>query len=117
MAYAADNFQCLLDSDLYLPESWVNDPARRKEAGMPDDVVYRKKTHIALEQIGRALRNGIRFSALTFAACLSARTTPATNSEHSLFCLGELILNTCKNCERLNSHYSIVNGNTKVQIT
>jgi len=66
LAYAADDFQCLLDSDLYLPESWVNDPARRQEAGIPDDVVYRKKTDIALEEIGRALRNGIRFSALTF---------------------------------------------------
>jgi len=39
LAYAVDDFQCLLDSDLYLPESWANDSSRRKEAGIPDDVV------------------------------------------------------------------------------
>ena len=66
LAYAVDDFQCLLDSDLYLPREWANDPVRRKEAGVPEDVVYRKKADIALEQVGRALANGIRFSALTF---------------------------------------------------
>lgn len=66
LAYAADDFQCLLDSDLYLPQDWANDPERRKETGVPDEVVYRKKTDMALQQVGRALGNGIRFSALTF---------------------------------------------------
>ncbi len=66
LAYAVDDFYCLLDSDLYLPREWADDPVRRKEAGVPEDVVYRKKTDIALEQVGRALANGIRFSALTF---------------------------------------------------
>ena len=33
---------------------------------MPDEIEYRKKTIIALEQIGRALRNGIRVAAWTF---------------------------------------------------
>ena len=55
-----------MDSDLYLPEKWAEDEKRRKEAGIPDDVVYRKKADIALEQVGRALKNGIRFSAWTF---------------------------------------------------
>jgi len=31
IAYAAPGFQCLLDSTLYLPEDWANDPARRKK--------------------------------------------------------------------------------------
>jgi len=66
LAYALDDFCCLLDSDLYLPKEWANDTVRRKEAGVPDQVVYRKKTDIALNQVGRALSNGIRFSALTF---------------------------------------------------
>jgi predicted GNAT superfamily acetyltransferase len=34
--------------------------------GIPDDVQYRKKPAIALEQIGRALRNGVRVAAWTF---------------------------------------------------
>lgn len=31
LSYAAPGFQVLLDSDLFLPKSWVNDPARRKK--------------------------------------------------------------------------------------
>lgn len=66
LGYVAGDFQCLLDSDLFLPEDWANDAARRKEAFIPDDVTYRKKTEIALEQIQRALANGIRVAAWTF---------------------------------------------------
>lgn len=66
ISYVAGDFQCLLDSDLYLPEQWANDPARRRQAGIPEDVKYRKKTTIALDQIRRALGNGIRVAAWTF---------------------------------------------------
>lgn len=31
LSYSAPGFQVLLDSDLYLPKAWVNDPARRKK--------------------------------------------------------------------------------------
>jgi SRSO17 transposase len=65
-AYVAGDFQCLMDSDLFLPEAWANDWDRRREAGIPDEVVYRKKTRIALDQVGRALRNGLRVAAWTF---------------------------------------------------
>lgn len=65
-AYVADDFQCILDSDLYLPEDWADDPARRKKAGIPETVVYRKKTQIALDQIFRSSGNGIRVLAWTF---------------------------------------------------
>jgi len=66
VGYAAGDFQCILDSDVYLPENWAEDPQRRAEAHIPDDVVYRKKTAIALGQVRRALGNGIRVSAWTF---------------------------------------------------
>jgi SRSO17 transposase len=66
LGYVVDDFQCLLDSDLYLPEDWANDMERRKQTKVPDNVVYRKKALIALEQVGRAVNNGIRFSAFTF---------------------------------------------------
>jgi len=66
ISYTAGDFQCLLDSDLFLPKDWANDPARRKEAGIPDNVVHRKKTVIALNQIRRAMGNGIRVAAWTF---------------------------------------------------
>src|ERR1700689_49875 len=36
---------------LYLPESWANDPQRRAEAGIPEEVRFRKKWELALEMI------------------------------------------------------------------
>jgi SRSO17 transposase len=66
LGYVAGDFHSLLDSDLYLPEGWANDGDRRRAAGIPDEVVYRKKTRIALDQVARALANGIRVEAWTF---------------------------------------------------
>jgi SRSO17 transposase len=65
-AYLAGDFACLMDSDLFLSEDWANDWDRRRAAGVPDEVVYRKKARIALEQVQRALANGVRVSAWTF---------------------------------------------------
>ncbi|KAF2988764.1 hypothetical protein MJC1_04160 [Methylocystis sp. MJC1] len=36
---------------LYLPEEWARDTARRKKAHIPDDVVFKTKPEIALDQI------------------------------------------------------------------
>jgi SRSO17 transposase len=61
------NFMTMLDRDLFLPDkNWDQDRGRRKEAHVPDDVAYRSKWQIALEQIKRAIGNGIRFDWLTF---------------------------------------------------
>lgn len=60
-------FLAMLDSDLFLPEeSWDLDRARCKAAHVPDDVTYRPKWVIALEQVQRAVANGVRFDWLTF---------------------------------------------------
>src|SRR5262249_43577094 len=56
----------LLDGDLYLPESWSDDRPRCRAAGIPDAVVYRPKWQIALEQLDRAVGNGVRLDWLTF---------------------------------------------------
>ena len=32
--YVAGDFQCLLDSDLFLPREWASDPLRRAEVGV-----------------------------------------------------------------------------------
>jgi SRSO17 transposase len=66
LAYARDGFHCLLDGELYLPEAWSEDRDRCREAGIPDDMVYRPKWEIALELYDRAVANGLRFDWLTF---------------------------------------------------
>ena len=64
--YVVGDFQCLLDSDVYLPEEWADDLPRRRAAYVPDDVTFRTKPEIALDQIRRCLGNGIRVAAWTF---------------------------------------------------
>jgi SRSO17 transposase len=66
LGYVVGDFQCLIDSDLFLPKEWIHDPDLRKETKVPEDIVFRTKPEIALEQVTRALNNGVRFSALTF---------------------------------------------------
>ena len=36
LAYAVEDFHCLLDGELFLPESWSEDRERCEEAGIPD---------------------------------------------------------------------------------
>ena len=66
LSFACDDFHCLVDGELFLPESWSNDRERCRQAKIPDDMFYRPKTEIALEQYERALDNGVRFDWLTF---------------------------------------------------
>jgi SRSO17 transposase len=66
LGYVAGDFQCLLDSTLFLPKAWAEDPVRRQEVGIPEDVVFRTKPEIALAQIARAIGHGIRVQAWTF---------------------------------------------------
>ncbi len=65
LGYVVGDFQCLLDSALFLPEEWALDMDRRRKTKVPDDVVFRTKPEIALSQVKHALGNGIRFSYLT----------------------------------------------------
>jgi SRSO17 transposase len=44
---------------LYLPEQWASDIERRSQAGIPDDVVFKRKWEIALELLDEALVAGL----------------------------------------------------------
>ena len=35
LSYSSPGFQCLLDSEVYLPRDWANDPVRRKKTTSP----------------------------------------------------------------------------------
>jgi SRSO17 transposase len=51
LGYAREGFHCPIDGELYLPESWSEDRPRCREAGIPDDMVYRPKWKIGLERV------------------------------------------------------------------
>jgi len=44
---------------LYLPESWVNDSARRQEAGVPEAVQFQTKPEIAVDLVKQVLADGV----------------------------------------------------------
>ena len=59
-------YKTLIDAELFLPEDWAKDRDRCKAAGIPEDMVYRPKTTIALEELARAQANQIPLDWLTF---------------------------------------------------
>ena len=44
---------------LYLPKEWAANHERRRKAGVPDEIDFKTKPEIALEQIGAALKAGL----------------------------------------------------------
>ena len=66
LGYACGEFKALLDSELYLPKSWAEDRERCRQASIPDDLLYRPKTDIAVAEVKRALGNGVHFDWLVF---------------------------------------------------
>jgi SRSO17 transposase len=66
LGVAKGTFQALLDADLYLPKSWAADRDRCREAGIPDEVRYRPKWRIAVDQWLRLTEAGVSFDWLVF---------------------------------------------------
>jgi SRSO17 transposase len=59
LSIANDRASLPIAIELYLPEDWAGDPARRAKAGVPEDLAFRTKPQIALAQIRRALEDGV----------------------------------------------------------
>jgi SRSO17 transposase len=58
VAYASRFGQTLIDRRLYLPENWAGDAERRRQAHVPEDVVFATKIAMARELIAAALDAG-----------------------------------------------------------
>jgi SRSO17 transposase len=59
-AYAADAGHGVIDRELYLPQGWIDDPARCRAAGVPDQVGLATKPELARRMLERALEAGCR---------------------------------------------------------
>ena len=49
---------------LYLPEAWCRDAGRRQKAGIPEEIEFRTKPEIAVEQIQQAMKEKIPVGAV-----------------------------------------------------
>ena len=65
LAYACGKGRALLDRELYLPQVWARDVERRREAGVPEDAVFRTKPQLAQGMLERVLESGVPFSWVT----------------------------------------------------
>jgi SRSO17 transposase len=62
LGYASAAGHTLIDRELYLPRSWISDPARCEAAGIPEGTAFATKPELARRMIGRALAAGVPFS-------------------------------------------------------
>ncbi len=58
LTYAAARGRTFLDRELYLPEVWAGDAARRAAAGVPEEVRFATKPQLARRMIARHPRAG-----------------------------------------------------------
>jgi SRSO17 transposase len=59
LSVANDHASLPIAFQLYLPESWASDMARRRKAGVPEEVRFKTKPQIALDQIRQALADAV----------------------------------------------------------
>src|SRR4029450_3290562 len=59
LAYASNKGHALIDRELYPPEAWCDDAARRDEAAIPEAVSFATKPALARRMISRALDAGL----------------------------------------------------------
>jgi SRSO17 transposase len=62
LAYAGGKGHALIDRELYLPQEWAQDPARREAAGIPKAVAFATKPALARCMITRAIAAGVPFA-------------------------------------------------------
>jgi SRSO17 transposase len=59
LTLATNTMHLPIDFELYLPRLWADDPERRAEARIPDNVVFETKPEQALKMIRRAVENHV----------------------------------------------------------
>jgi SRSO17 transposase len=57
-AYVTANGQAWVDFDVYMPQRWASDAARRRAAGIPDELAFATKPQLAMNQLDRQVAAG-----------------------------------------------------------
>jgi len=65
LTYASRKGHSPIDRRLYMPEEWMNDSERRKEAGVPEELTFKTKPQIGLEMIQEATGAGVPYQWVT----------------------------------------------------
>jgi len=65
LTYASSKGYAPLDRRLYMPKEWIEDPERRKKAGVPDELTFQTKPQMALEMIKNATTAGVPYKWVT----------------------------------------------------
>jgi SRSO17 transposase len=58
LTYAGERGHAMIDRELYLPQSWTDDPDRCAQAGVPADIEFLTKPALAAGMISRAADAG-----------------------------------------------------------
>jgi SRSO17 transposase len=59
LGYAGKRGYVLLDRALYLPQQWAEDGARRRAAGIPDQIEFQTKPMLGRQMLERAFQSGV----------------------------------------------------------
>ena len=59
LTYYSRRGHTFLDRRLYVPEEWCQDPARRREARVPDEVLFQTKSQLAIQMLEHAWARGV----------------------------------------------------------
>lgn len=62
--YTDNRYTWPVNSRLYLPEKWTNDPERLKKAKVPEDIGFKTKIQIALDLLDQANELGVKHSVI-----------------------------------------------------
>lgn len=65
LTYVSEKGHTFLDRELYLPQSWMNDPERCRRAGVPEEVEFATKPALAQQMLERAQQGGMSFAWIT----------------------------------------------------
>ncbi len=60
LTYASPIGHALIDNALYMPRSWMDDPARREAAGAPEDLAFATKPALAQRMIEKTVDAGVQ---------------------------------------------------------